>query len=372
MHNEHMRSVLQKIATGPTLSKNLSHDEARRAMRLILDGEADPVQAGIFLIALRMKRETDDELAGVLDAINSGGEKTPLFVDKLVTIVDPYDGFVRSTPTGAFLAPVLAACGLKVLIHGVHSMGPKFGTSHQQVLQAAGVALPQSTRAAARQIEDVEKGWAYLSQHQFAPELATLNDLRTRIVKRPCLTTLEVAVNAFKPLRESHLVTGYVHKPYPPIYARIAAQGGFSSATIIRGVEGGVIPSLTQSSRFFQSADGKSLKQTDLEPASLAIEREERAVPLPATLVNNDVRSVKSPDNPFAEALASHAATCGIQALQGQAGYTRDALVFGGAVILLSQGQAFGLREAADRVMGVLDDGSALSRWIDHQSDEKI
>ena len=53
-----MRSYIQRIATGPEYSKDISFAEARDAMNHILDGSADPVQAGIFLIALRMKRET--------------------------------------------------------------------------------------------------------------------------------------------------------------------------------------------------------------------------------------------------------------------------------------------------------------------------
>ena len=64
-----MRSIIQRVATGPELSKSISRDEARAGMGLVLDGRVDPVQAGIFLIALRMKRETDDENLGVLDAI---------------------------------------------------------------------------------------------------------------------------------------------------------------------------------------------------------------------------------------------------------------------------------------------------------------
>lgn len=362
MNDDFMRNVLQKIATGPTLSKDLSHDEACQAMRLILDGKADPVQAGIFLIALRMKRETDTELAGVLDAINSGVQRVPLAVESLVTIVDPYDGFLRSTPAGPFLAAVLAACDLRVLTHGVYSMGPKFGASHEQVLQAAGVSLPQTVEEAAHRIENPELGWAYLSQSRFAPELAALSELRTRIVKRPCLTTLEVAVNAYEPQHECHLVTGYVHKPYPPIYARLAQQAGYASSTLIRGVEGGVIPSLSQSARFFHSVDGATLAQTDLHPASLSIECEERAVPLPDYLSHDEVRSVKAPDNPFAESLAAHAAQCGLDALNGKPGYTRNALVYGSAVILFSQGATSSLQEAATVVQSVLDNGAALAR----------
>jgi anthranilate phosphoribosyltransferase len=64
-----MRSIIQRIATGPELSKDISVEEARIGMQAILDAEVDPVQAGIFMIALRMKRETDDEQRGVLDAV---------------------------------------------------------------------------------------------------------------------------------------------------------------------------------------------------------------------------------------------------------------------------------------------------------------
>ncbi|GIT27003.1 MAG: hypothetical protein CM1200mP41_30470 [Gammaproteobacteria bacterium] len=64
-----MRQFLQQIATGPALSKDPSVTDARLGMEYILDGRADEVQAAIFLIALRMKRETIEELHGVLQAL---------------------------------------------------------------------------------------------------------------------------------------------------------------------------------------------------------------------------------------------------------------------------------------------------------------
>ena len=51
-------SIIQRIATGPELSKNIETEEAKVAMSAILSGEIDEVQTAIFLIALRMKRET--------------------------------------------------------------------------------------------------------------------------------------------------------------------------------------------------------------------------------------------------------------------------------------------------------------------------
>jgi len=63
-----MRSIIQRIATGPDMSKDISQQEARAGMRAVLDNAVDPVQAAVFLIALRMKRETDEENRGILDA----------------------------------------------------------------------------------------------------------------------------------------------------------------------------------------------------------------------------------------------------------------------------------------------------------------
>ena len=80
-----MRSILQRIATGPELSKDISRDEARAGMRCILEGEVDPVQAGVFLIALRMKRETDDEVLGVLQAIREATHSITAPVDEVVS-----------------------------------------------------------------------------------------------------------------------------------------------------------------------------------------------------------------------------------------------------------------------------------------------
>ena len=64
-----MRSYLQRIATGPELSKDLSEEETYRAMTHILAGSADEVQSLIFLFALRTKWETDAAIFGASRAL---------------------------------------------------------------------------------------------------------------------------------------------------------------------------------------------------------------------------------------------------------------------------------------------------------------
>src|SRR3972149_7377818 len=107
-----MRSIIGRIATGPELSKDISREEACAGMRFILEGQVDPVQAGVFLIALRMKRETDDENRGVLQAIRDVTHSVTAAVDEVLGIADPYDGFNRTLPASPFLPAVLAACGV--------------------------------------------------------------------------------------------------------------------------------------------------------------------------------------------------------------------------------------------------------------------
>ncbi|MCG7949444.1 MAG: anthranilate phosphoribosyltransferase, partial [Candidatus Thiodiazotropha taylori] len=113
-----MHSIIQRIATGPELSKDISLDEAREGMSAILRGEIDDVQTAIFLIALRMKRETDDENKGTLEAILNISESRAADVDELISLADPYDGMNRNLPIAPMIPVVLAACGLPCVSHG--------------------------------------------------------------------------------------------------------------------------------------------------------------------------------------------------------------------------------------------------------------
>ena len=354
-----MRSILQRIATGPELSKDISRDEARAGMRFILNGQVDPVQAGIFLIALRMKRETDDEIVGVLQAIRDEIETITAPVDEIVDIADPYDGFNRTLPASPFLPAVLAACGVAAVSHGVESMGPKFGVTHRQVLRAAGLPVNLSVEDAALRLGDPACGWAYVDQRVYCPKLHQLAALRTLIVKRPSITTVEGLTGPLRGRRATHLVTGYVHKAYPRVYALLAREAGFDSALVVRGVEGGVIPSLRQSGKAsYYHARGPE-EMMEFNPADWGVEQALRAPPLPgAHGDDNDDEEI-----PFdTVAIAQAAAEAGVAAMSGTPGPTRDALVCAGALCLWHLRRSTSLAAAANTIRKVLDNGAVRER----------
>jgi len=358
-----LRSCIQKVATGPEYSKDLDLDEAYTAMSQILSETADPVQAAVFLIALRMKRETDDENKGILKAIIESANIATADVDEVLDIADPYDGHARGLPMAAFVAPVMAALGIPSICHGLESVGPKYGVTHHKVLKSAGKSVDHDVNTAAKQVSNPDCGWAYVDQAHFAPKLHDLMDLRARIIKRQVLTTVEVLVGPIRGKQKTHLLTGYVHKAYPPIYAELARFTGFDSAMIVRGVEGGVIPSLQQPGKLFFYHNKGEEQMLELDPKQLGIEQSSRAVPLPKDLpkANNQADEIA---NEFdINAAAARAAEFGLEALQGKEGPARDSLVYSAAICLRHLGRADNLSAAADMARAVLDSGKALAHF---------
>ena len=358
-----MRGCIQKVATGPEYSKDLSFDEAYAAMRVILEGRADPVQAAVFLIALRMKRETDDENAGVLQAIMDTMQTVTADVDEVLDIADPYDGYTRGLAVSPFLPPVFAACGLPAISHGVEKLGPKYGATHRKVLAQAGINIDRSAVQAAQDLANADIGWSYVDQKAFCPALHDLIPLRSRIVKRPVLTTVEVLTGPVRGRLKTHLMTGYVHKAYPPVYAELARQAGFDTAAIIRGVEGGVIPSLKQPARIFCYHDRGEEYPVECYPDSVGIDQPTRAVPIPAetpaaTRAGDEIATTVDID-----AAAASAAHTGLEALDGQPGPAHDSLVYAAAIVLHHLGRHDSLASAAGEVRQVLASGEALARF---------
>lgn len=352
-----MHSILQRIATGPEMSKSISEADARGGMRAVLDAQIDPVQAGIFLIALRMKRETDEETLGVLQALLDVTLTVTASVDELLVLSDPYDGCKRMLPASPFLPVLLAACGVPAITHGVETLGPKFGLTAKQVLRAAGQAVGLSVSEAAERVADPGIGWAYVDQSSYAPQLHALMELRNLIVKRSVLNTAEIAIAPIRGRRKTHLITGYVHKNYPRIYALLARAARFDSALIVKGLEGGAIPSLQKPARLFYYRGYIQLESIEIDPASLGLDRTERATQAPHATPTASEPAAADP-----KSLARAAADRGMETLDGKPGPMRDALAFAAALCLWHIGRHASVSEAVEEVHGVLTSGAALGR----------
>ncbi len=350
---ELLKSVISRIATGPELSKDIELEEAKLAMQAIIRGDINDVRTAIFLIALRMKRETMDENIGILSAILSESDTRIANVDNVIDLGDPYSGYSRSIPISSFLPPLLAELGFCCVIHGLDSIAPKFGLTHRNIYQQLGLDVNISTSRAKELLEDNNIAWAYIDQSKYCQGLYNLVPLRNNVVKRTVINTVETLIAPIRG-KKTHAILGYVHKPYPPIYARLAEVSGIDTSLLIRGVEGGVVPSLRQVGLMI-SYDGNTERQRlDIDPKSIGINQNIRAI---AIADNLSITNNK-------EDIAKHTIELATEALAGKKGAYYDGLLYTSSLILYHLNKFDTLLEASYEVRKTLDSGKALNRIV--------
>ena len=356
-----LHTAIKRICTGPEHSKDISFDDARKAMLCILDGQANDVQAALFLIGLRVKRESDQEFKGIQQALADRSQIVTAKVDEVVALSDPYNGFNRHLPASPFLPSVLAALGIPTVSEGLKTVAPKFGITHYNVLKAAGKDVKLSPQQAANRLADPAIGWSYIDQSLFCPQLNALIPLRTLMVKRPVIATSERMIGPIRGTLKTHLITSYVHKAYPRIYKMLAEFSKFDTTLLIKGVEGGITPSLRDQTKMIRYPQADNEIDSALHPGDCNINRKERAQPVPEQLKKSF--NPKSPQPINSVNAAELSAMMGLAALEGASGYFRDSLVYAGAAILTHLGIHQSMVNAAKAIRVVLDNGAAKAHF---------
>jgi len=339
---EAMRQFLARVAVGPSGSRDLDRGEACRAMRLCLDRQATDVQIGVFLIAERLKRESDEEVLGFFDALLETSQVISTRTRLLVSIADPYDGYNRTAHFAPATAATLAALGVPTLLHGVEHMPPKYGTTARQVLRAGGHTLDvgggvEALEAAAKRLDS--QGLAYVGLEDFNPKLHALTQIRREIAKRSTLATLEKLITPIRGRRQTHVVAGWVHAGYDQLMCRVLQSAGIESGFLLNGREGHTDPHLHRETPLCSYHGEEAVQKHTVSPADVQLRVDE---PL--------VSAGTSP-----EAMAAQ-----IQAvLSGAQGGASDTVAFSAALILRHVGVFPDLSDGFERARRVLSNGKA-------------
>lgn len=158
--------TMQQAIKAVTEKQNLSAEEMTATMRLIMTGDATPAQVGGFLIGLRMKGETIDEIAAAAGVMRELASKVDIdkahLVDTCGTGGDASGSFNISTAS----AIVVAAAGGKVAKHGNRSISSKSGSA--DVLETAGVNLEISPEQVADCVNTIGVGFMFAPLHHSA------------------------------------------------------------------------------------------------------------------------------------------------------------------------------------------------------------
>ena len=206
---------------------SLTFDEALAAMGAVMDGEATPAQLAALLVALRMRGETTDELAGFASAMRARVvrvEAPPGAVDTVGTGGDQSRTFNISTAS----ALVVAAAGIPVAKHGNRAITSRSGSA--DVLAALGVRVDHDAASAATDLRDL--GFAFLFAPAFHPAMRHAGPTRREIGVRTAFNLLGPLTN---PARVRRIVVGSADPAAAPRLAAVLARLGDERAFVVHG-----------------------------------------------------------------------------------------------------------------------------------------
>lgn len=310
-----MQDYLQKIAAGPRLSKDLAEEEAEDALAMILDDQISEVRSGVFLIAARMKLETLAENIGYWRALQNRVNPVTINLERLLQIADPFDGFQRIPYFGFYAIPVIAQLGLPVYGHSALPLPPKFGITFEEILQKHYKVAEGKQR-----LELLEKyRFSYLSTSNTLPQLEKLRSLRTEIVKRPMLATLEKILLPVQ-ARKNILATTYFHRGYETALTEIGKLSDFDKVIVGNGMEGTTLFGVHKEAKVFIQEKSEDAEQNNLslktlyneETAQLIAEAHEELKQAESnleTIIRMGEKALKTGQGPASIQIASQAGT---------------------------------------------------------------
>ncbi|MCC2637271.1 MAG: glycosyl transferase family protein [Moraxellaceae bacterium] len=220
------------IGKGKTGARSLTFDEAKAAMGMILRGEVLDVQLGAFLMLLRVKEETPEELAGFVAAARDHMQAPRDIAVDLDW--SSYAGKRKHYPWFLLAVKLLVANGVRVFMHGAsgHTVNRLYTEDVLPLL-----SLPVCTTWDEVRARLTEGGFAYLSLDHLSPPLGNMIGLRNVMGLRSPVHTLARLLN---PLDAPQVMQAIFHPAYRASHQAAAALLGYRNSCVIKG-EGGEI-----------------------------------------------------------------------------------------------------------------------------------
>jgi anthranilate phosphoribosyltransferase len=334
------------VFTNLLAGQDLGTAESVWAMDQIMSGEASPVQVAGFLMALRAKGETVDEMRGLADSMLAHASR--ITVDgTTLDIVGTGGDRAHTVNISTMAALVAAASGVRVVKHGNRASSSSSGSA--DVLEALGINLTLSPSAVAAIAE--QAGITFCFAQQFHPSMRHAAAARRDLGIGTAFNFLGPLTN---PAQPTYAAVGVADARMAPLMAGVFAGRG-KDAAVFRGDDGLDELTISSTSRVWWVRQGV-VREFSVDPGDLGLERH----PL-ETLRGGD---------------AAHNAQVVRDVFAGAEGPVRDAVLLNAGVALAltvpdrGESQAdfvAALRAGMDRAGAAIDDGSAtslLQRWV--------
>lgn len=322
---------IKKLSEG----ENLSYEEAKDAMDAVLDGGATPTQISGYLMALRMKGETIDEISGSAAMMNSKAVGITPDVDDYVDCVgtggDGTNTFNIST-TAAF---VIAGAGAKTAKHGNRAVSSKCGSA--DVLEGLGVNImiqPEQVK------ECVEKiGIGFMFARTMHPCMKTVSGVRSELKIRTIFNILGPLSN---PSNAKHQVIGVFSEDLTHPIANAMKNLGVTAGMAVCGVDNGMDElSIIGKTKISEVKDGKVIDYY-LAPEDVGLSR----------ALEDEIKGGTVEEN----------VKITLDILNGEKGARRDIVVLNAGAAIYTTGIADTIEEGVRLAEKAIDSGKALEK----------
>jgi anthranilate phosphoribosyltransferase len=314
--------------------RSLSREQAREVMDEIMRGEATQAQIGGFLVALRLKGESADEIAGCAEAMR----------DHVLPVRPERDDLVDTAGTGGdgastinistAAAIVAAAAGAGVAKHGNRAVSSASGSA--DVLEALGFELEQPPERIAQSIDELGFGFMFAPAHH--PAMRHAAPVRRELAARTVFNVLGPLTN---PAGARAQVIGVYSHSLVRTMAEVLAQLGARRAFVVHGAHGIDELSPTGPNDVCEVADGE-VRERVIDPIDFGIPRCDPA----------ELRGGSPAEN--ADAIR--------EVFAGADGGRRHAILLNAAGAIAASGHAEDLREGLEIARLAIDSGAAAER----------
>jgi anthranilate phosphoribosyltransferase len=326
---DEFRPFIARIASGAPLSR----EESREAFALILENKATPAQLGAFLMALRQRGETIDEIIGAAQAMRAAMTPVEGGADAIDIVGTGGDG-AGTYNVSTLAAIIAAACGAKVAKHGGRAASSRSGAS--DVLGELGVRVGMSAKAAADCLR--EAGLCFLAAPAHHPALRFAAPVRSELGVRTIFNLLGPLCN---PAQVTRQVIGVYSRSLLEPLAHALKELGSKRIWIVHGADG-LDEVTTTAATSVVALENGSIRAFEIAPEQAGLARSR-----PQDLLGGD---------------PAHNARALRRVLAGEKNAYRDIAVFNAAAGLIVAEKARDLREAACLAEEALDSGAAQAK----------
>lgn len=325
-----MKELIQKLASGCDLTR----EEAYKAVKIILSGEATPAQTASYLTALAIKGETVDEITGSCEAMKSQGASiTPNQGDYLDFVGTGGDcsGTFNISTSSMF---VCAAAGVPMAKHGNRAASSKSGSA--DCLEALGVNIGLTPEQTLECIDDI--GFGFMNAQKFFAAMRFVAPVRREIGIRTVFNILGPLSN---PSNAKRQVIGVFDKDIVPVMAKALKKLGAERSMVVYGLDKMDEVTTTAKTYVNEIKDGEIIEY-EIDPADYGIPYSAKE-----ELIGGD-------------GAENAAITRAI--LSGERGPKRDIVVLNSACGIYIGGKAASIAEGVKTAEKMIDSGKAMEK----------